>query len=115
MSKMNNPYLKIISNYRHRECFGGIVKPVNLSERANEHPGEVKKKGKEVMVSQTISAASKLCHLCVLICDSQGVSTLVCDNIAHLPNQKHTTVVTAHFLFYLFIFDQNQTLLNLYS
>lgn len=78
------------------------------------HSREVKNKKKEVTVRQAIPAASKLCHLCVVICDSRGLSTVVCDSKAHWPNQKHTTVVTAYFMFYLFILDQYQTLLTSY-
>ncbi|KAL0890489.1 hypothetical protein Bca101_014472 [Brassica carinata] len=45
-----------------RECFDGIVKPVNLSEGATE-------KEKDVMVPRTIASSNK-------ICDSQGLSTV---------------------------------------
>ncbi|CAL9244454.1 unnamed protein product [Arabidopsis halleri] len=74
-----------------REFSGGIVKPVKLSKGATVHSREVKNKKKEVTVRQAIPAASKLCHLCVVICDSRGLSTVVCDSKAHWPNQKHTT------------------------
>ncbi|KAJ4866364.1 putative endonuclease or glycosyl hydrolase with C2H2-type zinc finger domain [Raphanus sativus] len=64
--------------------------PLNQSEGANDnHSGEVKKKKKkEVMERRAVGVRSKLCHLCVVICDSQGVSTLVCDRLHHWPNQK---------------------------
>ncbi|XP_020883449.1 uncharacterized protein LOC9300798 isoform X2 [Arabidopsis lyrata subsp. lyrata] len=74
-----------------REFSGAIVKPVKLSKGATVHSMEVKNKKKEVTVRQAIPAASKLCHLCVVICDSRGLSTVVCDSKAHWPNQKHTT------------------------
>ncbi|KAF8089558.1 hypothetical protein N665_0502s0024 [Sinapis alba] len=55
-----------------RECFDGIVKPVNLSEGATE-------KQKDVMVGSN------------KICDSQGLSTVVCDIKGHWTKQTHTT------------------------
>lgn len=84
----------------HRECFDGTVKPLNQSEGATDnHSGEVKKekKKKEVMERRAAGVRSKLCHLCVVICDSQGVSTLVCDRLHHWPNQKVTSCFTSLF------------------
>ncbi|CAH8305432.1 unnamed protein product [Eruca vesicaria subsp. sativa] len=69
---------KQLLNEEARECFDGIVKPVNQSEVAT-------KKQKE---RRAVQAGSKLCHLCVVICDSQGFSTLVCDEKHHWPREE---------------------------
>ncbi|KAL1215091.1 UBP1-associated proteins 1C [Cardamine amara subsp. amara] len=74
-----------------RECFDSIVKAANLSEGATEHSGEVKNKEKDVMVRYARRSVNKLCLLCVVISDSWGLSTVICDNKAHRPYQKHTT------------------------
>lgn len=64
----------------------------NLSQGANEHLGEVKKKQKEMMVR-------RLCNLCVVICDSKGFSIVVCDFKARWTTlNKRTTVVMDYFL-----------------
>lgn len=79
--------MMILNNiFCNRECCDGLVKPVNLFEEAADHSGEVKNKKKEVMVRQARLVASKLCQYCVVICDSRGLSTVVCDNKAHWPN-----------------------------
>uniref|UniRef100_A0A1J3GLW8 Meiosis arrest female protein 1 n=1 Tax=Noccaea caerulescens TaxID=107243 RepID=A0A1J3GLW8_NOCCA len=57
----------------------------NLSQGANEHLGEVKKKQKEMMVR-------RLCNLCVVICDSKGFSTVVCDSKARWTTLNKRTM-----------------------
>ncbi|XP_019096105.1 PREDICTED: uncharacterized protein LOC104762229 isoform X3 [Camelina sativa] len=71
-----------------RECSDGIVKPINLSERANEHSVEVEKKGKEVMVAFVASGDAQFsvstkpmkepeglqpvwCQVCQMSCNSK--------------------------------------------
>ncbi|KAG2316781.1 hypothetical protein Bca52824_019903 [Brassica carinata] len=70
---------KQLPNGEARECVDGIVKPLNQFEGATYHSGEVKQR-------RAIRAGSKSCNNCVVICDSQGFSTLVCDNIYHWTN-----------------------------
>ncbi|KAJ0236335.1 putative endonuclease or glycosyl hydrolase with C2H2-type zinc finger domain-containing protein [Hirschfeldia incana] len=79
-----------------RECFDGIVKPVNESQGATDPSMEMKRKQKEVMERRAVGVISKLCHLCVVICDSQGVSTVVCDRLHHWPNQKAFFAASDH-------------------
>ncbi|XP_022568065.2 meiosis regulator and mRNA stability factor 1 isoform X2 [Brassica napus] len=75
---------KQLPNEEARECFDGIVRPLNQSQGATDnHSGDVKKKKKQ---KEVMERRSKLCHHCVVICDSQGVSTLVCSNIYHWTN-----------------------------
>ncbi|KAF8052074.1 hypothetical protein N665_1612s0004 [Sinapis alba] len=78
---------KQLPNEEARECVDGIVKPVNQFEGATYHSREVKQR-------RAIRDGSKLCHLCVVICDSQGFSTLVCDNIYHWTNHPLAAFAT---------------------
>ncbi|KFK22214.1 hypothetical protein AALP_AAs67613U000100 [Arabis alpina] len=80
-----------------RECLDGIVKPVNLFKGGTEHSGKVKKicnlanEITNVSKRRARPAASKLCNLCVVICDRQGLATVFCDGKGHRMNQKHIT------------------------
>lgn len=103
MNKIYQVIIYIFFNLFHRECYDGIVKPVNLSEGATERSGEVKKICNIATDITNLSkrrarpAVSKLCNLCVVICDSQGLATVFCGKKGHWMNQKHTTVVTTYF------------------
>ncbi|CAF2036820.1 unnamed protein product [Brassica napus] len=71
----------------NKQLLNEEARPLNQSQGATDnHLGEVKKKQKEVMERRAITPRSRLCHHCVVICDSQGVSTLVCGNIYHWTN-----------------------------
>ncbi|KFK27887.1 hypothetical protein AALP_AA8G442400 [Arabis alpina] len=80
-----------------RECYDGIVKPVNLLNGTTKHSGKLKKicnlatEMTNLSKRQARPAASKLCNLCVVICDRQGLSTVFCDDKGHWMNQKHIT------------------------
>lgn len=80
-------FLIIFCNLCHRECFDGIVKPVNLS-------GGPTVQEKEVMVPQ-------------------GLSTVVCDIKSHWTNINHTTVVTALLVVPLCFFGSKSNPLNI--